>query len=135
MRCRRSNATAAMIMSREVKALQEAVGGIEIANFAKHEFKGEGARAYLGKNLAGYVPKPGRLTLTPMLTSKGKLYGDLTVACLGDEHFILIGSGAMQEAHSRWFAKDLPDDVSYENVSDDWPVCGCPKPSDHLVDH
>ena len=107
-------------VAREVKAVQEAVGGIEIANFAKHEFKGPGARAYLDKTLAGYVPKTGRLTLTPMLTPKGKLYGDLTVACLGEEHFMLFGSGAMQDAHSRWFNKDLPDDVSYENVSDDW---------------
>lgn len=107
-------------VAREVKAVQEAVGGIEIANFAKHEFKGAGARAYLDHTLAGYVPKPGRLTLTPMLTPKGKLYGDLTVACLADDHFMLFGSGAMQEAHRRWFEKDLPDDVRYENVSDDW---------------
>ncbi|WP_120499767.1 FAD-dependent oxidoreductase [Roseovarius sp. EL26] len=107
-------------VAREVKAVREAVGGIEIANFAKHEFKGAGARAYLDRTLAGYVPKPGRLTLTPMLTPAGKLYGDLTVACLSEEHFILFGSGAMQEAHRRWFEKDLPADVSYENVSDDW---------------
>ncbi|SLN27881.1 4-methylaminobutanoate oxidase (formaldehyde-forming) [Roseovarius albus] len=107
-------------VAREVKAVREAVGGIEIANFAKHEFKGAGARAYLDRTLAGYVPKPGRLTLTPMLTPAGKLYGDLTVACLNEEHFILFGSGAMQEAHRRWFEKDLPSDVSYENVSDDW---------------
>ncbi len=107
-------------VAREVKAVREAVGGIEIANFAKHEFKGKGARAYLDSVLAGYVPKPGRLTLTPMLTEKGKLYGDLTVACLSDDHFMLFGSGAMQEAHRRWFEKDLPADVSYANVSDDW---------------
>lgn len=107
-------------VAREVKAVQEAVGGIEIANFAKHEFKGAGVRAYLDKTLAGYVPKPGRLALTPMLTPKGKLYGDLTVACLADDHFMLFGSGAMQEAHRRWFEKDLPADVSYKNVSDDW---------------
>ncbi|MDA7423518.1 GcvT family protein [Thalassococcus lentus] len=107
-------------VAREVKAVQEAVGGIEIANFAKHEFKGPGARAYLDQTLAGYVPKPGRLTLTPMLTPKGKLYGDLTVACLAEDHFMLFGSGAMQEAHRRWFEKDLPDDVTYANVSDDW---------------
>lgn len=107
-------------VAREVKAVQEAVGGIEIANFAKHEFKGAGARAYLDSILAGYVPKPGRLTLTPMLTEKGRLYGDLTVACLSEDHFMLFGSGAMQEAHRRWFEKDLPDGVSYANVSDDW---------------
>jgi len=107
-------------VAREVKAVQDAVGGIEIANFAKHEFKGAGARAYLDRVLAGYVPKQGRLTLTPMLTPKGKLYGDLTVACLADDHFVLFGSGAMQEAHRRWFEKDLPANVVYQNVSDDW---------------
>lgn len=107
-------------VAREVKAVREAVGGIEIANFAKHEFKGKGARAYLDKTLAGFIPKPGRLTLTPMLTPKGKLYGDLTVACLAEDHFMLFGSGAMQEAHRRWFEKDLPQDVNYQNVSDDW---------------
>lgn len=107
-------------VAREVKAVREAVGAIEVANFAKHEFKGPGARAFLDTVLAGYVPKPGRLTLTPMLTEKGKLYGDLTVACLGEQHFMLFGSGAMQEAHRRWFESQLPTGVTYENVSDDW---------------
>jgi dimethylglycine dehydrogenase len=107
-------------VAREIKAVREAVGGIEIANFAKHEFKGAGARAYLNKVLAGFVPKQGRVTLTPMLTPKGRLYGDLTVACLAEDHFMLFGSGAMQEAHRRWFERDLPADVSYKNVSDDW---------------
>ena len=107
-------------VAREIKAVREAVAGIEIANFAKHEFKGAGIREYLNHILAGYIPKPGRLTLTPMLTPKGKLAGDLTVACLAEDHFMLFGSGAMQEAHRRWFEKDLPDGISYTNVSDDW---------------
>ena len=107
-------------VAREVAAVQHDVGGVEIANFAKHEFKGAGARAYLDYMLAGVVPQAGRLTLTPMLTPKGKLYGDLTVACLADDHFMLFGSGAMQDAHRRWFERQRPDDVSYANVSDDW---------------
>ena len=107
-------------VSREVKAVRENVGGIEIANFAKHEFKGPGARKYLDRILAGFVPKVGRLSLTPMLTPKGKLYGDLTVACIEEDYFILFGSGAMQEAHRRWFEKDLPENVVYKNASDDW---------------
>ena len=107
-------------VAREVAAVQHDVGGVEIANFAKHEFKGTGARAYLDHMLAGVVPQAGRLTLTPMLTPKGKLYGDLTVACLADDHFMLFGSGAMQDAHRRWFERQCPDDVSYANVSDEW---------------
>ena len=105
----------------ECKAVREAVGAIEIANFAKHEFRGEGARAYLDYVLAGRVPKPGRLMLTPMLTPKGKLYGDLTVACLAQDHFMLFGSGAMQEAHRRWFEQSLPESgVEYKNRSDEF---------------
>ncbi len=107
-------------VAREVKAVREAVGGIEIANFAKHQLKGSGARNWLNKTMAGYIPKPGRIALTPMLTEKGRLYGDLTVACFDDEHFMLFGSGAMQDAHSRWFARSLPDDVHYENQTGDW---------------
>ncbi|NCF82601.1 MAG: FAD-dependent oxidoreductase [Proteobacteria bacterium] len=105
-------------VGREVKAVREAVGAIEIANFAKHEFQGQGARAYLDYVLAGRLPKPGRLSLTPMLTPKGKLYGDLSVACLAEDHFLLLGSGAMQAAHRRWFEHYLPDaGVRYENLS------------------
>ncbi len=113
---RRSRAHA--YVGREVKAVREAVGAIEIANFAKHAFKGEGARAFLDQVLAGRLPKPGRIALTPMLTPKGKLYGDLSVACLAEDHFLLLGSGAMQDAHRRWFEARLPESgVRYENLS------------------
>ena len=78
----------------EIRAVREAVGAVEIANFANHEFKGRGCREFLNHVLAGFMPEPGRITLTPMLTPKGKLYGDLSVACLGEDHFMLFGSGA-----------------------------------------
>ena len=107
-------------VAREVKAVREGVAGIEIANFAKHVIKGPGARAWLDNTMAGHIPKPGRIALTPMLTDKGRLYGDLTVACYDDEHFMLFGSGAMQDAHSRWFARTLPVDVTHENQTGEW---------------
>ena len=106
-------------VGRECAAVRSGVGCIEIANFAKHEFRGPGARAFLDGVLAGRLPKPGRIALTPLLTPKGRLYGDLTVACLSDEHFMLFGSGAMQEAHRRWFEQRLPEEgVRYANLSD-----------------
>ena len=52
-------------VANEVKAVRENVGAIEIANFAKHEFKGPGARQFLDHILAAKLPKPGRLALTP----------------------------------------------------------------------
>ncbi|MYB34550.1 MAG: FAD-dependent oxidoreductase, partial [Gammaproteobacteria bacterium] len=89
-------------VAREVRTVREAVGAIEIANFAKHLITGTDARAFLDSTLAGYIPKPGRITLTPLLTSRGRLYGDLTVACLDENRFMLFGSGSFQIAHRRY---------------------------------
>jgi dimethylglycine dehydrogenase len=103
----------------EVHAVRHAVGAIEIANFGKHEVRGPGSRAFLGRLLAGHLPAPGRVALNPMLTPRGRLYGDLTVSCLDDEHFLLLGSGAAQQMHRRWFEARLPaSGVSYRNASD-----------------
>ena len=113
---RRSRAHA--YVAREVRAVREAVGCIETANFSKHEITGPGARSFLDRVLAGRVPGPGRIALTPMLTEQGKLYGDLTVACLAEDKFVLVGSGAMQEAHRRWFEQRLGTGVTYRNLSD-----------------
>jgi len=108
-------------VAEEVKAVRASVGATEIANFAKHEFRGPEARKFLDFILAGKIPKPGRIILTPMLTPKGKLYGDLTVACLSEEKFIIFGSGVAQEMHRRWFEKFLPKNgVIYKNRSDDF---------------
>ena len=108
-------------VSKEVQAVRTAVGATEIANFAKHEFTGIGAKKFLDYILAGKIPRPGRIILTPMLTPKGKLYGDLTVACLNEEKFMLFGSGVAQEMHRRWFEKFLPKNgVVYKNRSDEY---------------
>ncbi len=107
-------------VAREVEAVRTAVGAVEIASFAKHDFRGPGARGFLDGTLAGRTPRPGRLALTPMLTPKGRLYGDLTIACLADDHFVLFGSGAMQEAHRRWFEARMPEaGVTYRNRSNE----------------
>ena len=114
---RRSNAF--QHVAAECRAVREAVGAIEIANYAKHEFKGPGARSHLDRLIAGHLPAPGRLALTPMLTPKGKLLGDLTVACLDEETFYVFGSNAAQNMHRRWFEQQLPaEGVSYRNATD-----------------
>lgn len=106
-------------VAEEVRAVRNAVGAIEIANYAKHAVRGPGARSFLDYMCAGRIPKPGRLCLTPLLTEKGKLYGDMTIACLAEDEFMLFGSGAAQEMHRRWFEQHLPEDgVIYQNLSD-----------------
>ena len=106
-------------IAKEVKAVRTNVGCSEIANFAKHEICGKGAREFLDYILAGSIPKKGKLCLSPLISKKGKLIGDLTVACIDESRFLLFGSGAMQEYHRRWFESFLPrNNVIYKNCSD-----------------
>ena len=108
-------------VAKEVLNVRENVGAIEVANFSKHEFIGPDARKFLDHVLAGKLPKPGRISLSPMLTYKGKLYGDLTVACLSENKFMIFGSGAAQEMHRRWFETHLSKfNLKYSNRSDDF---------------
>lgn len=113
---RRSNAWAAT--AREVKAVREAVGINETHNFGKYAVKGENARAWLDRIMAGRIPKPGRISLTPMLSPKGRLIGDFTVSCLSETEFQLTASYGSQAYHYRWFLQNLTDGVQVENISD-----------------
>jgi dimethylglycine dehydrogenase len=117
-------------VAREVKAVRENVGMIEIANFAKHSIRGVDARRFLDHVMAGRVPAVGRITLSPMLTPKGKLYGDLTIACLSEQEFLIFGSGAAQEMHRRWFESHLDGfDVAYLNESSRYHGIGLAGPN------
>ena len=118
---RRSNAFEAT--AREVSTVRNAVGINEVHNFGKYRVTGTGARAWIDYVMAGRVPAMGRLSLTPMLSPKGKLIGDFTIACLPNhadgEEFTLTASFGSQAYHMRWFQQHLPNDgsVSIENIS------------------
>jgi dimethylglycine dehydrogenase len=113
---RRSNAFEAT--AREVKAVREAVGINETHNFGRYLVTGPNARAWLDRVMAGRVPQIGRLSLTPMLSHKGRLIGDFTISCLGEEAFQLTASYGSQAYHMRWFEQNEMDGVTVENVSD-----------------
>ncbi|MFO1070656.1 MAG: FAD-dependent oxidoreductase [Geminicoccaceae bacterium] len=103
----RSNAFASV--AEECRAVREAVGLLEISNFAKYEIAGPDAEAWLGRVLAGRVPPVGRLSLCPMLDDKGRLTGDFTLGRLAADRFVLFGSGIAETYHLRWFEAALPE--------------------------
>ena len=109
-------------IANEVEAVRSSVGASEVASFANHRFTGSGARAFLNKVLAGRIPSPGRVNLTPMLLESGKLNGDLTVACIDEDTYYLFGSSVAQNMHLRWFEKHLEgvQDVAYKNMTDEF---------------
>ena len=113
---RRSNAWDAT--KREVMAVRTAVGINEVHNFGKYRVTGTDARAWLDRIMAGRLPKVGRISLTPMLSPKGKLIGDFTVSCLSETEFQLTASYGAQDYHMRWLLQNLSGDVLVDNISD-----------------
>ncbi|MBT4567024.1 MAG: FAD-dependent oxidoreductase [Marinovum sp.] len=114
---RRSNAFEAT--RREVRAVRDNVGINETHNFGKYSVTGDGARCWLERIMAGRIPKPGRMSLTPMLSPKGRLIGDFTVSCLSETEFQLTASYGSQNYHMRWFINNLHGDVEVKNISDE----------------
>jgi dimethylglycine dehydrogenase len=108
-------------VAEEVRAVREGVGMIEIANYAKHEVYGPGAAQFLDRLFTNRLPGIGRLALSPILTAKGKLYGDLTIGRLAEDRFFIFGSGSTQNVHRRWFEQHLPaTGVTYRNCTEQW---------------
>ena len=113
---RRSDAFGAV--AREVRGVRGGVGINELQNFGKYRIAGPRARAWLDRIMAGRVPEPGRLSLTPMLSPRGRLIGDFTISCLGETEFRLTASYGSQNYHMRWFLKHQEDGITIENISD-----------------
>lgn len=119
---RRSNAFATV--AQECNAVRNGVGINEIHNFSKFEVKGAHAEAWIDTIMAGRMPKPGCLTLTPMLSPRGRLIGDFTLSRLGEEEtgtavFQMNASYVAQSFHLRWFEQHLPESgVTIRNISE-----------------
>jgi dimethylglycine dehydrogenase len=106
------------IVRAECQAVRSAVGLYETTNYGKYEVAGRGARAWLDRVFASRIPRPGRLGLAPMLNSAGRIVGDLTIACLAEDRFLIFGSGFAEEFHLRWFWQaDPPPDVFVRSLA------------------
>src|SRR5207248_2961197 len=107
------------IVRAECRAVRSAVGLYETTNYGKYEVTGRGARAWLDRVFASRIPRPGRFALAPMLNPAGRIVGDLSIACLADDRFLIVGSGFAEEFHLRWFsASDPPPDVFLRSALD-----------------
>ena len=108
------------VVGDECRAVRDSVGLFEFSTFAKYAITGADAESWLNSTFANRVPRQtGKMTLMPMLSPKGRLIGDFTLTRLGDDEFLIVGGGAMQRIHMRWFLEHTGGrDVSIENISD-----------------
>jgi len=120
----------------ECLAAANGVGVLDASSYAKYEISGPAAESWLDGLMATKLPTAGGARLAVMLSPKGRIYGDLILMRLGEERYMMTGSGPLQEWHMRWFEQNLPaKGVTVRNVTDDLLCLGLigPKSRDVLA--
>ena len=78
-------------IGREVRAVREAVGIMDISAFTKVEVSGPEAASALEHMIANHLPrKDGGIVLTHLLNEKGRIEIELTVIKLAEERYYLV---------------------------------------------
>jgi len=108
----------------ECRQLRETAGIIDISNFAKYFVRGAGAEDWLNRLMANRMPRlVGRSCLTPLIGVRGGIAGDFTVTRLAEDEFMIIGGGAAERYHRRFFdAIPLPEGTTFESRTKE--MCG-----------
>jgi sarcosine oxidase subunit alpha len=112
---------------REVLAVRDAVGCVDMSTLGKVELRGGDALEFLQRLYCNNLDtlQPGKLRYVLMLREDGILFDDGTVAQLAAQHYLVTMTTANSEAVWRWMNKllqlhwaDL--DVQLTRVSDHW---------------
>jgi len=111
-------------VGREARMLRQRAGILDISSFAKYRVAGPGAEAWLDALLANRMPRRvGRCCLTPLIGARGGVAGDFTVARLAEDEFWVIGAGAAERYHRRFFGRvPLPAGTRVDSLTEG--VCG-----------
>ncbi len=90
------------------ESIRDGVGVMDHGGFTRYEVSGPGATDYLNQVFTGTVPAVGRVKLSYMLTPKGKVWSEATIARLSDNDYLLCGPTLADQRDFDWLAKYLP---------------------------
>ena len=119
--------TMSAAIEREVLAVRNAVGCVDMSTLGKVDVRGRDALEFLQRIYCNNLDsiQPGQLRYVLMLREDGLLFDDGTVTRLGDHHYLVTMTTANASAVWRWMNKLLqvhwPElEVQLTSVSDHW---------------
>lgn len=109
-------------VGREYDMVMKRAGIMDLTPFAKFDVKGKDAGRLLDYLVANRLPKIGHSAVCHMLTPRGRVYAEITITRMSDEHFFCI-TGSGSELHDlRWIEDHAVNgqfDVSITNHTDE----------------
>ncbi len=100
----------------ECETVRDRVGVMDHHGFTKFVVRGTHAAAYLSRVFCGRLPKVGHVNLGYMLTPKGRIWSEATIARLQETHFLLCGPTLAEQRDYDWLdsTRDTSEDVTLE---------------------
>jgi len=97
---------------RECQNVRDAVGVMDHGGFTKYVVEGPGASDFIDRVFCGRLPAIGRIKLAYMLTPKGKIWSEATIARLDENRYLLCGPTLADHRDYDWLCSWLPQDCS-----------------------
>lgn len=113
------------LVGKEVKAVRERVGVLDLSSFSKFEVSGLDAEEFLKYMCANRIPKKtGGSVLAHMLSEGGRIRSEITITRLQDDLFYILAAGAAEVHDMDQFTRDTGRsfDVEIKNVTDEYGV-------------
>ncbi len=106
----------------EVEACRDACGVLDMPGFSRYTLKGAGAAEWLRGQIAGALPKAGRMNLGYFTDSRGRILTEMTIIRFDEDDFMLMTAAVAQWHDFELLQKRLPGDgsLTLTDVTRDW---------------
>lgn len=92
---------------RECETVRDALGLMDHGGFTKFVIEGPDAASVLNRVFCGTLPNIGRVRLSYMLTPKGRIWSEATIARLAEDRFLLCGPTLAIDRDFDWIADQM----------------------------
>ncbi len=107
-------------VAEECKAVSQAVGVLDLPGFSRFELSGAGAAVWLKIQIAGGLPKVGRMNLAYFADTRGRILTEMSVMRTGEDEFLLITAAAAEWHDFELLKFSLPEGLSLCNTTEDF---------------
>ncbi|PYG30525.1 GcvT family protein [Pelagimonas varians] len=104
----------------EVEAVRDGVGVIDMCGFSRFTLKGEGAAEWLRTQVAGALPKAGRMNLIYFSDNRGRIVTEMSCIRHGEDDFTLMTASVAQWHDFELLWRNLPDGLELADISRDF---------------
>ncbi|GIT93047.1 dimethylglycine dehydrogenase [Jannaschia pagri] len=105
-------------VAEEVAAVRDGTGVLDLSGFSRFELSGEGAAEWLSGQIAGRLPKVGRMTLCYFNGPTGKFATEMSVSRWDEDRFTLITAAAARAHDHDLLAHPLAEGLTLTDTSE-----------------